>query len=138
MSTGADALLDRADGTLDFADVAVGGNEVEVHGLERVAHTGEYLVGMDVDNVETAVCVKADHGGEKLLLDGLKFAVGDRADGAEHEVAGDSVKETVTLNVKKIDAKDHVAIVFQNVCRERNRKESGHNVGKEIHESSCL
>jgi hypothetical protein len=75
MNAGTQPLLDGADGALDFADVAVSGDYVEVNWLECTAEALKLTVGMNVDDSETAAGVHLDNVGD-CGEDGGVFAVG--------------------------------------------------------------
>ena len=57
MSAGTQALLDGANGALDFSDVAVSGDYVEVNGVECTMEALKVTVCMDINNRKTAAGV---------------------------------------------------------------------------------
>ena len=84
MSGGPHALFHRADATFDLPDVGVGGGDVQGSGGEIAANALEFLIGMHVADVETAVRVGLDdlrealeHRGAGPVPDGEGVAVAD-------------------------------------------------------------
>jgi hypothetical protein len=90
VSASAEGLLDGANGTFDFANVTIRGNDVEMDGGKSKACALKFLVPVDVNNVETADGVKVD-GGLKLGDNGFGRAVGDWGNSTEADVARDCV-----------------------------------------------
>ena len=62
MDSGTYPLLESAYGTLNLTNVAVRGNDVHVNGEYVRAYTFEFIVGMDVTDVESASVVKSNDG----------------------------------------------------------------------------
>lgn len=112
MHSGAKALLNGTDGSLDFADVTVGGDNVKVHGVEGLPNALKFLVGMQGTDVETTSFIKADDGFERLQHRGAS-TVGDGADGPEVDVAGDGVKKDMSLHEEEVSTKHNLAVMLQ-------------------------
>jgi hypothetical protein len=60
MDTRTKALLDRADGALDVADMGVGSRNVQLDGTDLFTDAGKLLVGMDVTDSEATDSVEVD------------------------------------------------------------------------------
>lgn len=90
MCAGAKAFFDCADGSLDFTNVAIGGNNVEMSRRQGQAGAFKFIVAVYVADGETADGVKLDHSCE-LVDDGFGRAIRDENDGAETDVARDCV-----------------------------------------------
>ena len=54
MHTRTETLLNRSDGALDFADVAVGSDDVDMDGVDGIPDACEFVVAKDGGNTETA------------------------------------------------------------------------------------
>ena len=61
VGTGPKALLNRADGPFDFANVTVGGHDVEADGEERRSCALELVVGVHVSHSETSGLIQLDN-----------------------------------------------------------------------------
>ena len=97
--TGAETLLDRPNGALNLANVAIGGSDVHFDGTDFFANTFEFIVSMNVGNKQPAGTVKVDSGG-KFSGNCRMSAIGNDADGAETDIPGDGVEETDSLDKK--------------------------------------
>ena len=62
MDCGARTLLDCPDGPFDFANVIIGGGDVQSRGKYVVADAPELHVGMKVGDVESSGLVKSHDG----------------------------------------------------------------------------
>jgi hypothetical protein len=95
-----ETLLNCTDGSFDFTDVTVGGDDVHGDGTNIVTDAVKFIVGVDVTHSETAGTVDVD---DRLDYgeDGLVSAVCDVGDGPETNSAGNSVKETDALHEEK-------------------------------------
>lgn len=114
MSHGPETLLDCADGPLNFTNVAISGNDIEVDGGKNVTDALEFVVPVYVGNSKTALLIKMDDAFEFSLNSG-SGAIRDSGDGAILvNVTGNSVEETMVLNEKKISAERDVGMVIQN------------------------
>ena len=111
MDESADALLDCTDGAFDFADMVIGGDNVELSGKEVKFDAVKFKIGVDVGNGKTAAFVKAFD--EHRFAEESGFgAVRQGSDGAEIEFARDGVKKWNLLDVENVHAKREVFVVF--------------------------
>ena len=90
VNTRAEALLDRANRPLNFADVTVSRDHIHVNGVKRVADASELVVNMKVADPETTAVIELDDSGN-FLQDGGACAIGHGADCAKMDVARDGV-----------------------------------------------
>ena len=127
MDESADALLDCTDGAFDFADVIVGGDNVELSGKEVKFEAIKFKVGMDVGNGKAAAFVKTFN--EQRFAEESGFgSVRQGSDRAEIEFARDGVKERNLLDIENVHAKCEVFVM----CHDRGREElrdQGGNMG---------
>ena len=101
---GPNALLNRTNGTFDFANVPVVWDDVETDGADVVANTLKFFVGMYVTHdAEAAKLVGPDHilG---MFEHRVVRAVRHRDGGAVADAAGDGVQEGDALDRKEIHA----------------------------------
>jgi hypothetical protein len=85
-----ETLLDGTDGTLDFTDMAVMWDEVEVDRQKVGCHTGEFGVSMDITDAKTPCRVQGNNGTEFGEDDG-GMSGADGRHGAKAEATGDEV-----------------------------------------------
>ena len=100
MNTGAEALLDRLDAALNFANMAISQDNVHCNGADVLANTVKFVVSMDVAHVEASRTIQVE-GSVDFNKHGFVCAVRYRADGAETDATGNGVEESKTLNKKK-------------------------------------
>jgi hypothetical protein len=62
MDARAKALLDGPDRAFDLTDVAVGGNDVCMNRKEVGSDAFEFMIAVEIGDMETPVCIVADHG----------------------------------------------------------------------------
>lgn len=117
-------LLDGADGPLNFANVAVRGDNVEVNVREMIADAFKFMIAMDVAEKETTLRILVDDGSERTNNGGAG-PVGEWCNGAETKVARDGVKETELLHEKEINAQGNVAMVLEYRGGKRHSFEAG-------------
>ena len=87
MDGGTQALLDGADGALDFADVAVGSDDVDGNGVDVGADAVELVVSMEAGDLKTASLVTGKITA-KFGEDGAPGPVRDASDGTVVLLAG--------------------------------------------------
>jgi hypothetical protein len=92
-------LLDGPDGTFNFTNVALGGNNVEMNGGKGGLDAGEFMVPMDVGDLETPDGIQVEYA-RKFLGDGGGVAVGYGDSRTETNVTRDGMKETLLLDKK--------------------------------------
>jgi hypothetical protein len=117
-------LLDGADGPLNFANVAVSGNNVKVNVREMVADAFKFMIAVDVAEKETALRILVDDGSERTN-NGGPGPVGDWCNGAEAKVARNGVKETELLHKKEINTQCNVAMVRKDGWGKRHSFKTG-------------
>ena len=103
MDGGTKTLLERADGPLDLADVAVGSDDVDREGVDIVTDALELAVSMESGEVETAGLVPPDDAA-KFREEVALRAVRDADGRAILEGTTNGVEEGETLDEKKIGA----------------------------------
>jgi hypothetical protein len=100
MNTGAETLLEGADGALNFPNVAVGGNDVHGGRQNIATDTLELTVSVQVAHSETTAGVELDHS-KGFAQDGGPGPVGDRNGGAETDAPARSYGKTAWPCTKK-------------------------------------
>jgi hypothetical protein len=137
VDTGTETLLHSADGTLDFADVTVGGNKINHDREKSVANAGEFVVGVDVANAETTGSVRFDSGPE-AVEDGGSLAIRNGENSAISDVARNGMEKRNLLDVKEIGAQSDVEVMVSNRRRNRHGLELGYMRGGGALGSSAL
>jgi hypothetical protein len=124
VNAGTEAFLHCADGALDLADMAVGGHDVNVCGVQIGTDALKLVVCVHITNPETATSVQLDDG-EHFLEHGGMCAVGDGTHGAELKVTSNGMEENMSLHKEKIHAEDYIAVVLEHRRRQRDSFECG-------------
>ena len=110
MNTRAETFFDRSNRALDFADMTIGRDDVQLDRSEFVVDAVEFVVTVYVADVESAVLVQGSSV-KQLLEDHRRFAaVGNRENSAEPKVSGNGVKKDETLDIKKMTAQGNVSV----------------------------
>jgi hypothetical protein len=99
VNAGPQTLLNRPDGALYFADVAIGGHNVHGNRQHVITHACEFVVCVDVTDCKTTGVVKFGDAGE-FFVDGVMGAIWGGLGGTETNVPGDGVKERESLHKK--------------------------------------
>ena len=99
--------------------MSVGGDEVHDNRTKFFADATEFLIGVNITDVEAADCVKVD-GSHDFLENGRVRAIADGTDSAKTDPTGDGMKETNPLHEEEIDAEGDVSMVFRDWGRKRN------------------
>ena len=92
MNKGTEPLLNCSNGTFNFADVTVGGNDVEIDVREIVFDTVEFGVAVNAGEDEASGGVRIANSAE-LFDDGWTRTVWDRGASSELEITGDGVQK---------------------------------------------
>jgi hypothetical protein len=100
---GAETLFDGANGTFDLSNMTIGSDDVNVDGGQGLSKVAKFMIPMNVNNLETTCSVEFDHSG-KFGENGFDGTVSDGNGGAEADVAGDSVEETMVHDKEEVDA----------------------------------
>ena len=125
---GTEAFLDSFDRTFHFANMAVRRNNVHVDGPDLLLDALKFLVGVDVNDGETAGAVEVDdevHFAKNRVVGPIRY----RGNRSKTDGTGDRVEEWMSLNKEKINAKRDLAVVFENTGRNRNRLVGGNTLG---------
>ena len=124
MCAGANALLNGPDGPFNFANMTVGGDNIESDGKEGVSDALKFVVSVNIADGETARGIGVYDVGE-AGKHGIAAPVGDGEHCAVAEVTRDGVKEGDLLDVEEIGTKSDVAMVFKDGGRDRHGVKSG-------------
>ena len=115
----ANALLDGADGALDFANVSIGRNDVEMDGEDVGSDTVELFVGVDVFDDDTAEGIELDDVASVFEYRGVR-PVGDLNGCAVSNATGNGVQKRNPLDEEKFDAKSNVPVILMYRRRDRH------------------
>ena len=124
MHAGAEPLLDCADRTFNFSDMAVSCDNVHFDWAKILTDAFELIVRVDVADVGAAGTLKGN-GGPYFLQDGLVGTVGNWGDCVETDATGDGMEESNSLCKEKIKAQRDVLMKRRDRCREGNGFERG-------------
>ena len=119
VNAGACALLYSVVRALDFTDIIVSRDDVEVDGELVGTDTFELSIGVDVADEETASGVELDDCLEFREDSGM-FAIRDGGDGTELKITEDRVKKWVTLDEEEVNTEDYIAVVGADVRQKGN------------------
>ena len=113
MNTGPQALLKRAVGAFDFANMRVGRKDIHINRTEVVMDALKFAIGVDVANLKVARFVDVDGVG-CFTENGVVGAVGD----PKTNVPGDGAEKRKALHEEEIDVVHDFPIEFDDGRRE--------------------